>query len=114
MVATIAETACEVHLQHLGTSPESGLTSVYPSGFKFICVETAATVDDGDTVTINHLAHGITTVWFIKGFEHTTTDDVIVIEAPTTVTSPSITGQLNIVVGGSNDDNKRVFLIGGV
>ena len=113
MAATIAESACEVHLQHLGTSPENGLAAVFPSGMKFMAVEVPATADDTDIVTINHLAHGITTVEYFRIFTHTTDDSVIITEAGSTVTSPTITGQMNFTIGGSTDNKKRVILIGG-
>ena len=114
MAATIAETSCKVHIQQMGTSPESSLSNIFPGGLKFIGVEVPDTADNTDIVTINHLAHGITTVWYVRGFTHSTTDDVIITEAPSTLSSPTVTGQINITIGGSTGNKKRFFLIGGV
>lgn len=79
-------------------------------GGKMIKIETPATADDGDTIDVTLSNYGIKTVEAILGFTHSTTDSVIITEAPTTsVTS----GVLTITIGGSTDNKKRVFLIFG-
>ena len=113
-MATIAETACRVHIQQTGTDPSGGLSSVFPGGLKFIGVECADTVDNADILTINHANHGIDKVWYVRAFTHSTTDDIIITQAPTTVSSPTVSGQINLTVGGSTANKKRFFLIGGV
>lgn len=73
-----------------------------------LAIYTVATVDDGDTLTVTLADYGISSVLAIKGFIHTTTDSVIVAEAPTTAVSA---GVLTITVGGTTDNKKRAFEI---
>lgn len=71
-----------------------------------------ATTDDGDTATVDlYKQFGITKVLAIEGFIHTTTDSVIVAEAPTTTVDRET---LTITVGGSTDNKKRFYVIWGV
>lgn len=75
-------------------------------------VTTAATVDDGDTMDVTLADYGIsdTGLLAIRGITHSTTNSVLVVEAPTTsVTS----GVLTITIGGSTDNKVRSFLIWG-
>lgn len=79
-------------------------------GVVCIKIETAATVDDGDTIAVTLADYGMKTLEGVIGFIHTTTDSVIVQEQPTTsVTS----GVATITVGGSTDDKKRVYFLFG-
>ena len=71
-------------------------------------IETAATVDDGDTITMTLADYGMATVEAILGFQHGTTDSIITTEAPTTSVS---SGVLTITIGGSTDNKKRVILV---
>ena len=75
-----------------------------------LIVTTAATVDDGDTFTITLADYGISTFLGILGQTHSTTDSVVITEAPTTAVS---TGVLTVTVGGSTDNKKRAFIIWG-
>ena len=75
-----------------------------------LIITTAATVDDGDTLTVTLANYGISSVLGISGFIHTTTDSVIVAEAPETDVSA---GVLTVTVGGSTDNKKRAFVIWG-
>lgn len=79
-------------------------------GMKIIKIETEATADDGDTIAITLASYGIKTVEAILGFTHSTTDSIIITEAPTTAVSA---GVLTITIGGSTDNKKRVFLVFG-
>ena len=79
-------------------------------GMKIIKVETAATADNGDTIAITLANYGIKTVEAILGFTHSTTDSIVITEAPTTAVS---SGVLTITIGGSTADKKRVFLVFG-
>ena len=80
-------------------------------GMKCIKIETPATADTGDTIAIKLADYGIKTLEAIQGFVHTTTDSVVVEEAPTTSVS---SGTLTITIGGSSVSNKkRVYLIWG-
>lgn len=80
-------------------------------GLKVFSIETAATVDTADTIALTLANYGITTFLGIHGFAHTTTDSVVVAEAPTTAVA---SGVLTITVGGStNSDDKRVYIIYG-
>ena len=77
-------------------------------GGKVINVDLPATVDDGDTFTVDLTKYGYTTIRGILGFIQTTAGSVTAAEAPTTsVTS----GTLTVTVGGSTDDKKRSFMI---
>lgn len=83
--------------------------SVLPNiGATLISLVTAATVDDGDTITVDLTAYGCRNIHGIWGFIETTTGSVVVAEAPTTAVS---SGTLTITVGGSTDDKVRCFLI---
>lgn len=75
----------------------------------YIKVTTAATADDGDTITVDLTDYGATGIDWILGWIHSTTDSVLVQEQPTTSVSSGI---LTITVGGSTDDKKRTYLIG--
>jgi hypothetical protein len=77
---------------------------------KIVKITTAATVDDGDTILMTLADYGMAAIDAILGFTHSTTDSIIISEAPTTSVT---TGVLTITVGGSTDDKKRVFLIFG-
>ena len=77
---------------------------------KQVVIETAATVDDGDTLDVTLSNYGISTLLAVDGYIHTTANSVLVAEAPTTsVTS----GVLTITVGGSTDNKKRTYIITG-
>lgn len=111
MTTTIADTSCKVHLQLMGTSPSiSTAASANPLGAKFVGIEVPDTADDGDHVTIPLSKYGLKKFWGIWGFDHTTTDDIIVPINPTTVVT---SGTLRITVGGAADNLKRFFLIWG-
>ncbi|KKM82738.1 hypothetical protein LCGC14_1316510 [marine sediment metagenome] len=77
-------------------------------GVKVIQVVLAATVDDGDTVTVDLSKFGCTNIHGIQGFSESTTGQVIVTEAPTTAVSSST---LTITVGGSADNRVRTYIV---
>ncbi len=84
-------------------------TEITPnSGVKMIQVVTDATVDDGDTLTVDLSKFGCTNIHGIQGFSASTTGEVVVTEAPTTVVSSST---LTITVGGSADNRVRTYII---
>ncbi len=84
-------------------------TEITPnSGVKVIQVVTDATVDDGDTLTVDLTKFGCTNIHGIIGFQEDTTGEAISASAPTTTVS---SGTLTITVGGSDDDLIRVFTI---
>jgi len=84
-------------------------TEVAPNlGVKIIQVITAATVDDGDTLTVDLSTYGCTNIHGILGFIETTAGSVVVQEQPTTAVSSST---LTITVGGSTDDKVRAYYI---
>lgn len=67
--------------------------------------------DSGDTFTVTLANFGIVTFISASGFVHTTTNSVVVSEAPTTAVSA---GVLTVTVGGSSVTNKkRWFTING-
>jgi hypothetical protein len=75
---------------------------------KFIYVETPATADDGDTIALTLEKYGAKTIEGIIGWTHSTTDSIVITEAPTTAV---VTGVLTITIGGATDDKKRVFWV---
>jgi hypothetical protein len=77
---------------------------------KVLKITTAVTADDGDTILVTLADYGFAAIDGISGYTHSTTDSIIISEAPTTSVT---TGVLTITVGGSTDDKKRVFLIFG-
>lgn len=77
-------------------------------GVQIIQLVTAATVDDGDTITVDLSTYGCTNIHGILGFIETTTGSVVVQEQPTTSVSSST---LTITVGGSTDDKVRTYYI---
>lgn len=79
-----------------------------PFQVKELLVETADTVDNADTITIDVSKYGMTQVLYVKGFKHTV--DAIALEAPTTTFSGT---SLVITVGGATANLKRAFIIGG-
>lgn len=77
-------------------------------GVKMLQVVTAATVDDGDTLTVDLTKYGCTNIHGILGFGESTTGSIVVTEAPTTSVS---SGTLTITVGGAADNTVRTFII---
>ena len=73
---------------------------------KTLTVETDATVDAGDTVSIDYGYYGITTVLGVKGWKHTTDNSVVVTENPTTVVASSV---MTITVPAGSDNDKRIY-----
>jgi len=87
------------------------VTEVAPNaGAKMLIVTAPATTDGGDTIAITLADYGITTFQAILGQTHSTTDSIVITEAPTTAVSD---GVLTITVGGSTADKKRVFIVWG-
>lgn len=105
-MAAVAAADIFVYEQHTGLSKVANA----PSDNKEILVETAATVDDTDTVAVDVSLYGMSVVDYVKGFTHTTDNNVVIVEAPTTAVSGTT---LTITVGGSTDNKKRVFIVGG-
>jgi len=77
-------------------------------GLKLIKIETPATADNADTIAITLSDYGISTVEAVLGFTHSTTDSVIITEAPTTAVA---SGVLTITIAGTTANKKRVFLV---
>jgi hypothetical protein len=97
----------KVYEQHTGMSEEANS----PFSYKEIMVVTPATGDTDDTFDITLADYGISAVKSIKGWSHTTSFSVLVLEAPTTAVS---SGVLTVTLGGSGNSNKvRSYLIGG-
>ena len=80
-------------------------------GVKCLVIETAATVDTGDTIPITMASYGISTFMGIYGMIQSTANSVIIAEAPTTAVS---SGTLTITVGGSTaSDQRRTYIVWG-
>ncbi|MFA5406732.1 MAG: hypothetical protein WC307_05235 [Candidatus Nanoarchaeia archaeon] len=76
-----------------------------------VMVKTAATVDDGDTIVMILPDCGIKTLESIQGWAHSTSNSVVITEAPTTSVT---TGTLTITVGGSTDNMIRIYKVVGL
>lgn len=80
-------------------------------GLTLVQVETAATVDTADTFTLTLADYGMSSFLGIFGVVHTTANEVVVTEAPTTAVA---SGVLTVTVGGSAQSDKiRSYLIWG-
>lgn len=77
-------------------------------GGKVLHIETVATVDDGDTLTVDLEKYGYGGISAVYGFIHSTENSVLVAEAPTTSVSSN---ELTITVGGSTDNKKRTYQV---
>ena len=76
-------------------------TEITPnSGVKMIQPGLDATVDDGDSFTVDLTKSGCTNIQGIQGFPECTTAQVITTEAPTTSVS---NGTLKLTVGRGSD-----------
>jgi len=80
-------------------------------GVTELLVYTIATVDNGDTLTVDLTNYGINNFLGANGYIHSTTDSIIVAEAPTTAVS---SGVLTVTVGGTTANKKRTYTIMGV
>lgn len=103
-----ADISSNIHVYEQEDLPNHTANS--PFEYKEILVETPDTADDGDVFSITLADYGLTNVKSIIGFTHSTSNSVIITEDPTTVVAA---GVLTVTVGGSTDNNKRAFLIGG-
>lgn len=86
------------------------VTVVPNLGATVIQVVTAATVDDGDTLTVDLTKYGCRNIHAVLGFIESTEGSIVVQEQPTTAVS---SGTLTITVGGSTDDRIRTYYIFG-
>ena len=108
-MAAINLSDCVVHQQFTGTTqPKDN-----PLQIKWIAIETPDTADATDTIAITLSDFGITTLWDVMAWTHSTTDDIIITES-TEITTSVTTGTLTVTIQGSTDDKKRVIMIGGV
>ena len=111
MATAYTDSDAVIHMQHTGTSFES---TVHPVGLKCFGAELTDEADDGDTLALTLANYGITTVWDVWAFTHSTTDSAIITET-TELTSLDVTsGVLTITVPGTTDNKKRFFVIWGV
>lgn len=79
---------------------------------KKIVVVTPATADPGDTVPIVLATYGMTAIYSVDSFVHTTEDSVIVAVANTTAVSAG-TLTVTLLAGDGNTDKKRVIEVTG-
>lgn len=106
-MAAITQSEVLVYEQEMGPGKHADT----PFGAKEIIVEVPETADDTDTFTVDLSLFGITTFKYIKGWTHSTAYNVVIVEAPTTAVSGTT---LTVTVGGSTDNLRRSFLIGGI
>jgi hypothetical protein len=107
-MATITESECKIHLQHLGTSPETS----NPFGLKCFGVEVPDTSDNADDVTLTLATYGLTYLEDIWMFTHSTTDDIIITESTEFVSSVTA-GVLTVTIQGSTANKKRFIVVWG-
>lgn len=85
------------------------VTEIAPAlGVKEFMIVTAATADNGNTVTVDLTAHGCKNIHGIIGFTESTTGSIVITEAPTTTVTA---GSLVITIGGSTPNKVRTFVI---
>ena len=106
MATAYTEANTTIHYQDTGTSYESSLPGLKAVGF-----ELTDLADDADTLAITLTNVGLTTVWDVWQFTHSTTDDVIIREEGATIVTA---GVLTITVGGATDNKKRFYVVWGV
>jgi hypothetical protein len=73
-----------------------------------IKITTAATATTADTIEVDLSTYGASGIDGIIGFNHTTTDEVVVMEQPTTAVASGI---LTITVGGTTSTGKKVYIV---
>jgi len=79
-------------------------------GVKRIIAVCPATMDDNDNLAITLANYGITKLWYVKGWYHSTANSVILVDVCTT----SVTaGVLTITTITGSTDQIRVFEIVG-
>jgi hypothetical protein len=107
-MAAITQSEVMIYEQNTGLS----LIPNSPFGYKQIIADVPATADTGDTFTVDLSLYGITTFRTIKGFIHSASYSVAILEAPTTAVAGST---LTVTLGGAGANNqKRTYLIGGI
>ena len=80
-------------------------------GIKEIVVITPATAAHTNTIAVDLAKYGIGTVLGVDGYEHSTTDSIIIKGTQTTAVA---TGTLTITIGGSAGAKKRVYTVLGI
>lgn len=75
---------------------------------KQLILQTSDLADAGDTLTIYTTTYGITNIVGVLGFKHTTNNQVIVTENPTTALSGT---SFTITVPAGTNNDKRVYLL---
>lgn len=74
------------------------------SALKRVLIETVATADSTDTISLTLATYGISDLQTVRGTAETTVNSVFAAEAPTTTIT---SGVLEITVGGSTVSNKK-------
>lgn len=72
-------------------------------------IETVATADTTDYITMTLADYGMATLEGILGFSHPTTDSIVITEAPTTAVS---SGVLTITLTGSTNTKRTIYVFG--
>lgn len=104
---TDASSNVKVHLQQLGISPLDSS----PFGIKAMVAELPDTSDGGGTFVFSKKKYGISNIWDVRIYEHSTTDDVVITAAFTT----SVTGDaVTITFPDSSENVKRVIIVWGI
>ena len=109
-MTAISKSTTKVHLQQIG--PSTDQTSS-PFALKSFIIEVPDTSDAAWTVSATLATYGITTLWGVHCWTHSTTDDVIIKESTEFVSAVS-SGELTITLQGSTDNKKRVIEVWGI
>ena len=108
-MAAVSISNCVVHEQFTGvTTPTDN-----PLQIKWVAIEMPSTTDATDTLPIKLSDYGITTLWDVMAWTHTTNDNIVITESTEIVTSVT-TGTLTVTIQAGSNDKKRVILVGGV
>ena len=84
------------------------VTALPNIGITLLTLVTDATVDDGDTITVDLTKYGCTNIHGILGFREDTEGSIIVRQDPTTSVS---SGTLTLTIAGSTGTKIRSILI---
>jgi len=82
------------------------------SGLKRIIVITPATADPGDTVAITLASYGMSAIYSVESYVHSTTGSVIVPVANTTAVLAGVL-TVTLLAGDGNTDKQRVIEVTG-
>lgn len=96
---------------HVQNDPDFGAAQDSRPRFKTVTFTAPDDSDDGDTFDVDLALYGMSKFMGIIGNTHSTTDSVIIEEAPVTSVNGTV---VTVAVGGSTDNKKRFFILYGI